>query len=54
VDISASDIDTLYTPSRCSLRVHLLGRGEQAAAPGPFQQLLVRQGLRHEAGRATS
>jgi predicted RecB family nuclease len=48
MDISASDISELHTPSRCDLRVFLRHRGEAEALPGPYQQLLVQLGLRHE------
>jgi len=48
--ITAQDIYGLYSPSECALRVFLRARDEPEAEPGPFEQVLMRLGQRHEAG----
>jgi predicted RecB family nuclease len=46
--LTASDFASYYRPTRCDLRVFLRYRGEAAAAPGPYDEVLRRLGLRHE------
>jgi len=44
----ASDIITLHRPAPCELRVYLRHNGAPEAAPGPFDEVLRRLGIRHE------
>jgi predicted RecB family nuclease len=48
VRLTASDFVSNYRPTRCDLRVFLRHRGESEAAPGPYDEVLRRLGLRHE------
>ncbi len=49
MQLSPSDIFTLYRPSACDLRVYLRHQGVAEDAPGPYDELLRRLGQRHEA-----
>jgi len=44
----ASDIITLHRPSPCELRIYLRHNAAPEAAPGPFDEVLRRLGIRHE------
>lgn len=44
----ATDVMTLFRPSKCGLRVYLRHMGEPEADPGPFELVLRRLGIRHE------
>jgi predicted RecB family nuclease len=46
--LSASDFASYHRPTRCDLRVFLRQRQEEEAAPGPYDEVLRRLGLRHE------
>jgi predicted RecB family nuclease len=46
--LRASDFISNHRPTRCDLRVFLRRRGEAEAAPGPYDEVLHRLGLRHE------
>jgi predicted RecB family nuclease len=46
--LTASDFVSYYRPTCCDLRVFLRHRGEEVAAPGPFDEVLRRLGIRHE------
>lgn len=46
--LTASDFVTFHRPSRCDLRVFLRHHGEAEVAPGPYDEVLHRLGLRHE------
>jgi predicted RecB family nuclease len=46
--LTASDFASYHRPSRCDLRVFLRQRREEEAAPGPYDEVLRRLGLRHE------
>ena len=46
--IVASDLMSLYLPSRCSRRVVLRSRGEEEAEPTEFDKVLRELGRRHE------
>ena len=46
--LQASDIQQLYRPSRCELRVRLSKRGEESAPADAFTELLRDLGQRHE------
>lgn len=46
--LTASDFVSNHRPTRCDLRVFLRHRGESEAAPGPYDEVLRRLGLRHE------
>ena len=46
--LTASDFVTIARPSRCDLRVFLRHRGEVEAAPGPYDEVMRRLGVRHE------
>jgi len=48
MQLSASDIVTLYRPSLCENRVLRRERGEPEAEPSAFAEVLHRLGLRHE------
>lgn len=47
--VNASLIHSYLRPSQCDLRIYLLAKGEQPAPPGPYDEVLVRLGRRHEA-----
>lgn len=46
--LTASDFISYHRPTRCDLRVFLRQRREEEAAPGPYDEVLRRLGLRHE------
>src|SRR5258708_7795685 len=46
--LTASDFASYYRPTRCDLRVFLRHHRETEAAPGPYDEVLRRIGLRHE------
>ncbi len=46
--MTASDFVSYHRPTRCDLRVFLRHHGEAEAAPGPYDEVLHRLGLRHE------
>ncbi len=46
--LTASDFVSCYRPTRCDLRVFLRYHQEAEAAPGPYDEVLHRLGLRHE------
>jgi len=46
--LTASDFHRYYRPSKCSLRVYLREQGVTAAAPSPYEEVLMRLGTRHE------
>lgn len=46
--LSASDFYSLYRPSVCGLRVYLRHVGEPEAPPGPYDEVVLRLGQRHE------
>jgi predicted RecB family nuclease len=46
--LTASDFVSYCRPTRCDLRVFLRHRREEEAAPGPYDEVLRRLGLRHE------
>jgi predicted RecB family nuclease len=46
--LTASDFISYQRPTRCDLRVFLRQRREEEAAPGPYEEVLRRLGLRHE------
>jgi hypothetical protein len=48
VRLTASDLYSYMRPTPCELRIHLLHRREEQAAPSAFEQLLFRLGTRHE------
>ena len=48
VRLTASDLYSYMRPARCELRIHLLHRREEQAAPSVFEELLLRLGTRHE------
>jgi uncharacterized protein len=48
VRLTASDFVSYHRPTRCDLRVFLRQRREEEAAPGPYDEVLRRIGLRHE------
>lgn len=52
--LTASDFASYYRPTRCDLRVWLRQRREEEAAPGPYDEVLRRLGLRHEKGHRAS
>src|SRR5581483_5105482 len=45
----ASEIITLHRPTPCEFRVHLRYKDAPEAEPGPFDEVLRRLGIRHEA-----
>lgn len=49
MQLSPSDIFTLYRPSVCDLRVYLRHHGFEEDEPGPYDELLRTLGERHEA-----
>lgn len=46
--ITAADFYRLHQPSNCVRRVQLAAEGVEAAEPGPFSELIIRLGNRHE------
>jgi predicted RecB family nuclease len=46
--LSASDFYSFYRPSKCELRVYLRHIGELESPPGPYDEVILRLGLRHE------
>jgi predicted RecB family nuclease len=46
--LTPSDIFSSRRPTRCNLRVFLRHRKEEEAAPGPYDEVVRRLGLRHE------
>jgi predicted RecB family nuclease len=46
--MTASDFVSYHRPSRCDLRVFLRHHREEEVAPGPYDEVLRRLGLRHE------
>jgi hypothetical protein len=48
MDLSASDIYSLFRPSMCELRVFLRHKGKPEAPAGPYTEVLLRLGERHE------
>jgi len=46
--MTASDFASCHRPTRCDLRVFLRHRREEESAPGPYDEVLRRLGLRHE------
>jgi len=46
--MTASDFVSYHRPTRCDLRVFLRHHREQEVAPGPYDEVLRRLGLRHE------
>ena len=46
--MTASDFVSYHRPTRCDLRVFLRHRREEESAPGPYDEVLRRLGLRHE------
>lgn len=54
MQLSSSDIYQIYRPSPCVLRLYLDRQGVEAAAPGPYQEVIRGLGDRYEqAHRAT-
>lgn len=49
MNLSASDIYTLYRPSKCERRVFLRSHGEHESEPSEFDKLIEELGRRHEA-----
>jgi predicted RecB family nuclease len=48
MNFTASDIYRYYRPAKCALRIYLRYRGEPEAEPGPYDELLLKLGERHE------
>lgn len=48
VRMTASDFVSYHRPTRCDLRVFLRHQSEEEVAPGPYDEVLRRLGLRHE------
>jgi predicted RecB family nuclease len=46
--LTASDFVSYHRPTRCDLRVFLRHHREEEVAPGPYDEVLRRLGLRHE------
>lgn len=46
--LSASDFYTYLRPSECDLRVYLREKGAPEAAPGPYEEVIIRLGRRLE------
>jgi predicted RecB family nuclease len=46
--MTASDFASYHRPTRCDLRVFLRHHREEEIAPGPYDEVLRRLGLRHE------
>ncbi|UCD71427.1 MAG: TM0106 family RecB-like putative nuclease [Syntrophobacterales bacterium] len=54
MSLTASDIYAYYQPAECARRVYLRYRGEPEAEPGPYEQILLRLGERHERAHLAS
>jgi hypothetical protein len=52
--LTASDFVSYYRSTWCDLRVFLRHRREEEAAPGPYDEVLRRLGLRHEKNHLAS
>lgn len=52
--LTASAFYNLYQPSVCELRPYLMAQDVAPAAPGPFQELLLALGQRHEEAHRAS
>lgn len=48
MNLTASDIYSLHSPSKCPGRVYYRQHGYEEAAPGPFEQVIFRLAERHE------
>jgi len=48
IRLTASDFYTFFRPARCELRIYLKEIGKEEAAPGPYEEVLLRLGERHE------
>jgi len=48
IRLTASDFYTYFSPSKCELRIYLKHVGEKEAPPGPYEQVLLRLGEKHE------
>ena len=48
IRMTASDFVSYHRPTRCDLRVFLRHHREEEVAPGPYDEVLRRLGLRHE------
>lgn len=48
IRLIASDFYTYFQPSKCENRVYLKHIGKEEAPPGPYQEVLMRLGERHE------
>ncbi len=48
IRLTASDLYTLFCPSKCENRVYLKHKGMKAAPPGPYEEVLYRLAERHE------
>jgi predicted RecB family nuclease len=48
--LTASDFVSCYRPARCDLRIFLRHQGVEEAAPGPYEEVSHRLGLKHEKG----
>src|SRR5271168_4044222 len=46
--MTASDFVSYHRPTRCDLKVFLRHQREEEVAPGPYDEVLSRLGLRHE------
>lgn len=46
--LSGSDFYRVFRPSPCDLRLYLHHKGVEAAKPGPFEEVIIRLGVRHE------
>lgn len=46
--LTASDIFTLFRPSKCENRIYLRSIGQEGAPPGPYEKVLFQLGDRHE------
>ena len=49
MQLTASDIVSLYRPEPCSLRVYLREQGIPEAEAGAYDQIIEKLGQRHEA-----
>ena len=54
MNLTASDIYAYYQPAECALRIYLRYRGAPEAEPGPYEQILLRLGERHEKAHLAS
>ena len=48
IRLTASDFYTYHRPSQCDLRVYLRHKGEEEAAPSPYEMVIRRLGQHHE------